>query len=123
MNLTTIREFRLGPLAGIPCGEGRVFEVGGRRVAVFHTRAGALYATQAECPHRGGPLADGLVGGTTVICPLHSWKFDLASGEARMGSCGLETYPVRLGEGGEIILTLDEALKLPDLAQPADMAA
>ena len=96
----------LGPLSDIPPGEGRNFEVAGDRVAVFHTRTGGVFAVQATCPHKGGPLADGLVGGTTVICPLHSWKFDLTSGEPIMGSCRLKTYAVRLDEQNRIILTL-----------------
>ena len=72
-------EMKLCPISEIPPGEGRNFSAFGEEVAVFHTRAGQVYAVQASCPHRGGPLADGLVGGTTLICPLHSWKFDLAA--------------------------------------------
>jgi len=96
----------LGPLESIPEGEGRAFVVGERRVAVFRSRTGTVFATQAECPHRGGPLADGLVGGETLICPLHSLKFDLGSGRSADGSCTLETYPVRLGAGGQIVVEL-----------------
>ena len=93
-----------GSIDGIPPGEGRTFDVSGERIAIFHTRAGQVFAVQADCPHLGGPLADGLVGGTTLICPLHSWKFDLSTGEALMGQCGLKTYPVRLDESGQIVL-------------------
>ena len=89
----------------IPKGEGRTFEVAGRRMAVFHTHAGEVFATQAECPHRAGPLADGLLGGTTVVCPLHDRTFDLRTG------CGVSdntraiaVYPVRLAGTGEIWL-------------------
>lgn len=99
-------ERRLGPVTQIPPGEGRAFEVGGRRIAVFRTRQGRLFATQAECPHLGGPLADGLVGDTILICPLHDWSFDLATGQLRGGKCGIATYPVRTSEDGQILLTL-----------------
>jgi nitrite reductase (NADH) small subunit len=100
-------EFTLGPLSQIPPGEGRNFEVAGERVAVFHTRSGGVFAVQANCPHKNGPLADGLVGGTAVICPLHGWKFELSSGEPVMGgSCRLKSYPVRVDEEQRIILTL-----------------
>jgi nitrite reductase (NADH) small subunit len=99
-------EMVLGPLAQIPPGEGRNFDVAGERVAVFHTRSGQVFATQANCPHKNGPLADGLVGGGTVICPLHAWKFDLASGEPVMAACKLQTYPVRVTSDGQIVLTL-----------------
>jgi len=98
-------DIKLCPLSAIAPGQGRNIEVAGEKLAIFHTRGGGVFAVQAECPHRGGPLADGLVGGTTVICPLHSWKFDLASGEALFGECGLKTYPVRVDGDGQIVLT------------------
>ena len=97
-------EVVLGQLDSIPMGEGRTFAVGSERVAVFRTRTAQLFAVQAECPHKAGPLADGLLGGTTLICPLHSWKFDLRSGEALMGDCDLQTYGVRVDREGQIIL-------------------
>ena len=50
-----------------------MFRVDGKDVAVFRCRSGNVFATSAECPHRGGPLADGLVGGDTVICPMHGF--------------------------------------------------
>jgi nitrite reductase (NADH) small subunit len=63
---------------------------------------------QAACPHKGGPLADGLVGGTTLICPLHAWKFDLATGQALFGDCGLKTYPVCVDDAQQITLLRTE---------------
>lgn len=104
--ILTTREVCLGPLGQIPPGEGRNFDVQGQQIAVFHTRTGEVFATQAECPHRVGPLADGLLGGTTLVCPLHAWKFDLRTGQALYGTCDLTTYPVRLSAAGEILLTL-----------------
>ena len=97
---------KLGPISSIPPGEGRNFVAYGEKIAVFRTRGGGIFAIQAECPHRRGPLADGLVGGTTLICPLHSWKFDLATGNALFGDCGVKTYPVRVDENAEIVLTI-----------------
>lgn len=97
----------LGPTWAIPPGEGRVFEIGAARVAVFRTRAGELFASQAQCSHRGGPLADGIVGGATVVCPLHAFKFDLTTGKALGHGCAsLTTYPVQLGPAGHILLSL-----------------
>jgi nitrite reductase (NADH) small subunit len=102
----TTTEFIVGPLNAIPLGEGRSFSAFGEKVAVFRTRSGEIFAVQAECPHRGGPLADGLVGGTAVICPLHSWKFDLATGDALFGDCELKTFPVRVDDSGQIVVSL-----------------
>jgi len=90
----------LGPVAHVPMGEGRVFLVDGTRVVVFRQRNGRLYAVQAECPHTGGPLAEGILGSGTLICPLHGWKFNLASGEClnEPREC-LKTYAVREDRG------------------------
>lgn len=101
-------ELNLGPLSAIPQGEGRSFWAGGEKIAVFYTRTGQVFAVQAECPHKGGPLADGLVGGTTLICPLHAWKFDLVTGDPLMGECGIKTFPVRV-DAGQVFLTVEKS--------------
>jgi len=113
-------EYKLGPLAAIPTGEGREFCVQGQLIAVFNLRGGGLYATQALCPHRDGPLIDGLIGGNTVVCPFHAWKFNMATGEALMGDCGLTTYPVRLSDSGDILLTLTGEPQHPRPGEPHD---
>lgn len=99
-------EVSIGASESIPLGEGRNYTVAGQRIAVFRERDGGIYAVQAECPHAGGPLAEGVVGGCTVICPFHSWKFDLASGACLNDPAHrLKTYPIR-DEGGQLVLTL-----------------
>lgn len=113
--VSALAEHCLGPLSQIPPGEGRVFQLppdepdGPMTVAVFHLRSGAVHATQADCPHRNGPLADGLIGGTTVICPLHGRKFDLASGNALSDGCDLVTFPVRVTDAGHIMVGVQPA--------------
>lgn len=97
-------EVTLGPLSSVPLGEGRTFDLGARKIAVFRSREGTLFASEAECPHRRGPLADGLLGGSVLVCPLHSWKFDLSTGQAETGQCGLKTYPARLSPAGQIVV-------------------
>ena len=99
-------ETALGSVDQIPHGEGRVFPVNGVDIAVFHTRAGQVYAVQAECPHRQGPLADGLLGGTILMCPFHARKFDLTTGIGLQGDCNVQTYPVRMDEGGGLWVTV-----------------
>ena len=82
----------IGRAEDVPRLEARTVTVAGRRIAVYHTPAG-YRATDADCPHRGGPLADGrepvgvghvvgLMGDGCVTCPLHGWRFDLGTGEA-----------------------------------------
>lgn len=101
-------EHCLGPLSQIPIGEGRDFVVEDQTVAVFRTRGGGVFASQAACPHRVGPLSDGLLGGTTIVCPLHAWKFDLTTGKALLGTCDLAVHAVRVDETGQIYLTLQD---------------
>ena len=96
----------IGALSQIPVGEGRVFRVGDRHIAVFRSREGSVFATQSECPHRQGPLADGLLGGGTLVCPLHEWRFDLASGKSLNGTCDLQVFPVTRGEDGDLVVEM-----------------
>jgi nitrite reductase (NADH) small subunit len=97
----------LGNIDQIPVGEGRNFAVNSETIAVFRTRAGQVYATQAYCPHRSGPLADGLLGATTIVCPLHDRAFDLTSGDGPAPEClKLKTYRVSLNDAREVVLSL-----------------
>ena len=104
----TMTEFKLCRLSAVPSGEGRNFDALGVRITVFRPRSGGVFAVQATCPHRGGPLADGLLGGTTLICPLHAWKFDVSTGDVLFGDCGLKVYPARVDESGQIVLCLEK---------------
>ncbi len=90
-------EHVLGPLAQIPVGEGRNVVVGERTLAVFHLHGGEVFATQPTCPHRGGPLADGLTGSGTVMCPLHDRVFDLRTGAGP--DCSIEVMAVQVRDG------------------------
>lgn len=83
---------RLCAVDDVPPGEGRITRAAGAPIAVFRGPAG-WFATQAACPHRGGPLADGIVADRSVICPLHERRFDLATGEPIGHDCpALETF-------------------------------
>jgi nitrite reductase (NADH) small subunit len=108
MTTTTIaRVHNAGPLEGIPLGEGRNIRIDGEEIAIFRTRLGEVYAVQAACPHRGGPLADGMLGGSTIVCPLHSHAFELATGESVRGGCpALATYRVTVGSAGDLLVSL-----------------
>jgi nitrite reductase (NADH) small subunit len=99
-------ECAIGHVSRIPLGEGRNFDIDGMLVTVFRTRGGEMFATEPRCPHRQGPLSDGLLGGTLLVCPLHDRTFDLRTGESVAGDCRLRTYPVREAEDGRIMLAL-----------------
>ena len=103
-------EINLGSLEKIPRGQGFCFIVGGEEIAVFRQRDGNLFAAQNRCPHRRGPLSEGVIGSGKVICPLHAHKFDLATGCGPTAEERLLTYPVR-ESNGEILLTVAGAKK------------
>ncbi|KUI29653.1 (2Fe-2S)-binding protein [Mycobacterium sp. IS-1742] len=90
----------VGRVDEIPVGEGRTFTVDGDQIAVFRLRDGSLRAVDAVCPHRGGPLADGLADERVVVCPLHGHTFDLCSGvEAGGAHFSVRSYPVDAVDG------------------------
>jgi len=115
-------ERAVGHIAAIPVDEGRMVRAGGHLVAVFHLRGGGVRAAQPWCPHRGGPLADGLVSDAKLVCPLHGRTFSLDSGRAGPDEVGIRTYPARVGDDGTILLTLPADAPLPACSDgmPAD---
>jgi nitrite reductase (NADH) small subunit len=93
-----------GPLESIPPRGARVLRVDDRDIAVFRTGDGRVFALRDKCPHRGGPLSQGIVHGACVTCPLHDWVIDLASGAARGPDEGATAvYDVRVEHGRVLI--------------------
>jgi nitrite reductase [NAD(P)H] small subunit len=92
--------FDLGNVDQIPPGEGRTFAVDGDQIAVFRLRDGSLRAIDAVCPHKGGPLADGLADDRVVVCPLHGYTFDMCSGSETGGAdMSVRSYDVTAVDG------------------------
>ena len=113
----TFRWVRVTTRDGVPPREGRTVRLGDREIALFNL-GDRFFATDNRCPHRGGPLCDGIVTGTSVVCPLHAWKVNLETGgverPAAASGC-VQTYPTRID--GDIVL-----IKLP-LEHSAGQAA
>ncbi|KWX67684.1 Rieske 2Fe-2S domain-containing protein [Mycobacterium sp. NAZ190054] len=96
----------VGRVDEIPVGEGRTFAIDGTQIAVFRLRDGSLRAVDAVCPHRGGPLADGLADDCVVVCPLHGHTFDMRTGgEVSGADMSVRSYPV-VAVDGTIRVTL-----------------
>jgi nitrite reductase/ring-hydroxylating ferredoxin subunit len=87
-------------------GTGTVVDAAGQRIAVFNV-GGTFYAVANACSHRGGPLGEGRLEGTTVTCPWHGSQFDVTSGQVRRGPAqtAVAVYPVRV-EGNDVIVSL-----------------
>lgn len=63
----------------IPLREGRAVRIAENEIAIFNL-GNRFLAVENRCPHREGPLAEGIVSGTSIVCPLHAWKFSLETG-------------------------------------------
>jgi len=92
------RWIRVAPCDSIPPREGRSALIGDREIAIFNL-GDRFLAIDNQCPHRGGPLCDGIVAGHAVVCPLHAWKVNLATGAverpADTHAC-IQTYATRV---------------------------
>jgi len=94
----------IGALDDIPLRGARRVKTPVGCIAVFRTDATEVFATSAVCPHKAGPLDEGIVHGRKVTCPLHNWVFDLETGEVQGADEGrIATYPVRI-EGDRLLL-------------------
>lgn len=84
-------------------GQAKVVEVGERSIAVFNV-GGQFYAIDNLCPHRGGPLGEGDVEGTIVVCPWHAWRWDVTTGaNANNPAVKVACYPVTVEQGGVFV--------------------
>jgi nitrite reductase (NADH) small subunit len=107
----------IGPVAQISPGNARTMPVRGmtdeaREIAIFHTLDNRFYALLNRCPHKAGPLSQGIVHGDVVTCPLHNWNISLKTGEALGEDNGcVPTIPLRV-DAGRIYLLRSAVLGL-----------
>ena len=96
----------IGSIGDIPRLGSRVVDNGGKEIAIFRTAEDNIFALRNKCPHKNGPLSEGIVHGNKVACPLHNWNIDLASGEAQAPDKGCtRKYEVKL-DGEKILLAV-----------------
>ena len=97
----------IGHIEDVPLRGARLVKTRVGCIAVFRTGEAEVFAASNTCPHKGGPLSEGIVHGQRVTCPLHNWVFDLNTGQAKGADEGqIDTYPLRL-ENGRILLDGD----------------
>ena len=94
----------IGALDDLPLRGSRCVQTPTGKIGVFRTADDRIFAIRNECPHKRGPLTEGIVHGHSVTCPLHNWVISLETGEAQGADEGaVETIPVRV-EGTRILL-------------------
>ncbi len=107
----------IGALEAIPRRGARVLKTSQGCVAVFRTFDDRVFALEDRCPHKGGPLSEGIVHGTGVTCPLHNWVISLETGEAQGADVGkTRTFPLQVANGRIL-------LDLASLIAPRQLAA
>ena len=113
----------IGALTDIPAQGARVVKTKLGCVAVFRTAEDEVFALNDRCPHKGGPLSEGIVHGASVTCPLHGWVFDMSTGRAQGADAGqVATYAVRV-EAGRILLDAAQLSVQSSMQTPAQMSA
>jgi nitrite reductase (NADH) small subunit len=83
-------------------GEAKEFSAGGRPLCIANV-GGVIRALDNECPHRGGPLSEGMIEGGNIVCPWHAWTFDAATGAAIEGDERVAVFAVSI-EGDEVFV-------------------
>ena len=103
----------IGCIEDIPPQGARVVRTAQGDIAVFRTATDEIFALRDRCPHKGGPLSQGIVSGKTVTCPLHNWNIALDTGEAVAPDEGCAGhFPVKVVEGRISLLVSTERAKL-----------
>ena len=94
-------------LEDIPLRGARRVMLKSEEIAIFRTAANTVFAIRNSCPHKGGPLSEGIVHDTAVSCPLHAMVIDLETGKARGADTGcVQTYPLKVQDDGKVYIGL-----------------
>jgi nitrite reductase (NADH) small subunit len=117
------RWYLVADTESIPLKEGRRVNFGRYEVALFNL--GREYrAVDNQCPHKQGPLADGIIAGNHVFCPLHNWKISLGTGCAISGGTGhVKVYPVKVIQNKIYIAFEEGAFCEPESALSVESGA
>jgi nitrite reductase (NADH) small subunit len=100
----------IGQLDDVPREGARIVRTPAGCIAVFRTADDAVFAIDDKCPHKGGPLSEGIVHGHSVTCPLHNWVISLETGKALGADEGaVKTIPLR-NEDGALFIALERLM-------------
>lgn len=105
----TIRSIFVGAVSDLPEKLGKTVSIGEKELAVFKLESGEIRAIENRCPHKGGVLAEGIVSGEYVFCPMHDWKISVKNGQVQAPDFGcVQTYPVKVTDEQVYILIGNE---------------
>ena len=104
MNALTDTWIDIGAIEEIPLRGARVVKTPRGCLAIFRTGADEVFALDDRCPHKGGPLSQGLIYGKRVACPLHNWQIELESGAAVAPDVGCAHRHHAKVENGRVLL-------------------
>ncbi len=100
----------IGHISDIPLRGARCVKTPQGKIAVFRTSENEAFAIEDHCPHKGGPLSQGIVHGNAVTCPLHNWVISLETGKA-LGADEGEVRTIRVrNDGGALSIALESLM-------------
>ena len=101
----TLRSVFIGEVAELPQKLGKTVIVGNMEIAVFKTENGNIRAIENRCPHKESVLAEGILSGEYVFCPMHDWKISVKDGKVQAPDVGcVQTFPVEVKDGQVYVL-------------------
>src|SRR4051812_26251629 len=104
----TIRSVFIGEVADLPQKLGKTVTIGRKEIAVFKLENGDIRAIENRCPHKGGVLAEGILSGEYVFCPMHDWKISVKDGKVQAPDAGcVKSYPVEV-KGDQVYVLISE---------------
>ncbi|MGM0900927.1 MAG: nitrite reductase small subunit NirD [Bacillota bacterium] len=104
----TLRPVLVGNVADLPEKLGKTVKVGTKEIAVFRLENGQIRAIENRCPHKGGVLAEGIVSGEYVFCPMHDWKISVVDGKVQDPDVGcVQSFPIEI-KNEQVFILLEE---------------
>lgn len=104
----TIRSVFIGEVAELPQKLGKTVTIGCKEIAVFKLENGNIRAIENRCPHKGGVLAEGILSGEYVFCPMHDWKISVKDGKVQAPDVGcVKSYAVEV-KGNQVYIKISE---------------
>lgn len=107
-----MQTFPVARISEIPEQTGQAITLKGWEIALFHLSGGVFYAVENRCPHKEGPLAEGIISGKYVFCPLHDWKIDTTNGQVQEPDTGcVRSFPVEVSDDRVYIGLTEEEIQ------------